>query len=393
MSDMLGKTLGQYQIVELTRDAGSTLIYKGFQPNMNRFVMVEVLKSHEPLAVQSFTHQNELLARIQHANILPIYDSGQAEGVNYRVMRFPEGGVLQDHMMQYYSLSAATGLLAGVTAGLEKIHALGLVHGNLQPGNTYLDEAGQPLLTDFSLSRTASTPITPFLSPEQVRGGIVDQRTDVYALGVLLYEMVTGEAPPAGVIVSPRAKRPDLPESVEKVVFKAMAQNPDVRFQSAREFQNALSTAIQPVIPVQSYSSQPQTYQPVPYRRGTNWAAIILGVLLVAVLVGGMGFVFGWWGNQASAPVAGEPVAPPVEAPPTTAPEIPEVPIEPPEEAPVEPPAEPQPTSPPGADAPIQLPAVCGSLGVAGGFVLLGSASMLRKKSAMSRTRKHNAQK
>jgi len=359
MSDLLGKTLGQYQIVEFTRDTGPTLDYKGFQPNMNRFVMVKVLKSHEPLALQSFTQQNELLARIQHTNILPIYDSGQAAGVAYRVMRFAEGGILQDRLMQYFNLSAVIRLMAGIVAGLEKIHGQGYVHGNLQPESIYLDETGQPLLTDFSLSWSASTPITPFMSPEQVQGGIIDKRTDVYALGVLLYILVTGEVPPAGVIVSPRSKRPDLPESVEKVIFKAMAQNPDARFQSTREFQNALFAAIQPVAPVQA-GSLPLAYQPVPYRRGTNWAAIILGILLVAVIVGGMGFVFGWWGNQASEPSTGVPIEPPVEAPPPTQlPEIPEVPIEPPEEAPITPPEDGQ--------QPIQLPEVCNSVIGTGG--------------------------
>lgn len=393
MSDLIGKTLGQHQIIELTQDTGSTLVYKGFQANMNRYVTVKVLKSQDTVKMQDFSRQTELLAQFQHPNILPVYDSGQAQGIAYRVLRFAENGVLQNHLMKYYELNTAVGLISGIVAGLEKIHAQGFVHGNLQPGNIYLDETGQPLLTDFGLPKAPTDPITPFMSPEQVQGGIVDKRTDVYALGVLLYALVTGETPPSGVVVSPRAKRPDLPESVEKVIFKAMAQNPDARFQSARELQSALSTALQPVVPVQAYASQPQTYQTAPYRRKTNWAAIILGVLLVAVLIGGAGFVFGWWGNQASEPVTGVPVEPPVEAPPTMAPGEPEVPIEPPAEAPVEPPEEPQPTPPPDGEAPIQLPAVCNSLGVAGGLVLLGIVSTFRKRVTLNPKRKHDAKK
>ena len=79
------------------------------------------------------------------------------------------------------------------------------MHGNLEPGNIYLNQARQPLLTDFGLTKGAGTPITPYMSPEQVQGGIVDKRTDVYALGVLLYTMLVGTTPPAGVVVSPRA--------------------------------------------------------------------------------------------------------------------------------------------------------------------------------------------
>ena len=166
MSDLLGKTLGQTQITELIRDTGIALLYKGFQPGINRYVMVEVLKSSDAAAVQLFTQQTELLAQMQHANILPIYDSGIAEGQAFRVLRFAEGGVLQDRLLQYSDLGKAAGLLSGVVAGVEKIHAQGLVHGNLEPTNIYLDESGQPMLTDFGILRVPGAAITPFLSPE-----------------------------------------------------------------------------------------------------------------------------------------------------------------------------------------------------------------------------------
>ncbi len=372
MSDLIGKTLGQYQIVELTQDTRSALIYKGFQPSMNRYVAVKVLKSQDSAAMQTFRQQNELLAQIQHPNILPIYDSGQAEGQIYRVTVFAEGGVLQNRLMQYYDPGEAAGLLSGVVAGLEKIHAQGWVHGNLEPGNIYLDQAGQPLLTDFGLPKASGAPITPFMSPEQVQGGIVDKRTDIYAMGVLLYTMLIGETPPAGVVVSPRAKHPNLPESVEKVIFKAMAQNPEARFQSAREFQYALTAALQPVVPVQSQSYPPQPAPP-PARRGTNWAAIILGIMLVVVICGGMVLIFNWWSNRPVDAVPGETVAPPAEIIPTEIPEQPEQPIETPE-------SPEEPIVPPEGDGTIELPAVCSSGGFAGSFFILGSVLMIQKR-------------
>ena len=125
MSDLIGKTIGQYQIVELIQETSSALIYKGFQPNMNRYVAVNVLKSQDPAALQAFRQQNELLAQIQHPNILPIYDSGQGEGQLYRVMAFAEGGVLQERIVQYYDPGEAAGLLSGVVAGLEQIRDRG----------------------------------------------------------------------------------------------------------------------------------------------------------------------------------------------------------------------------------------------------------------------------
>ena len=386
MSDLLGKTLGQTQITELIRDTGIALLYKGFQPGINRYVMVEVLKSSDAAAVQLFTQQTELLAQMQHANILPIYDSGIAEGQAFRVLRFAEGGVLQDRLLQYSDLGKAAGLLSGVVAGVEKIHAQGLVHGNLEPTNIYLDESGQPMLTDFGLLRAPGAAITPFLSPEQVQGAVVDKRCDVYALGVLLYTLLTGQTPPAGVVISPRAKRPDLPESVEKVILKAMAQNPEARFQSAHAFQSALNDALQPVVLSQPDSPQPQAYQPVsppPVRRGTNWAAIILGLILVIVICGGSLLVFNWWNNRPVDSSPGKPVEPPAEIIPTKAPEQPDQPIEPPEAT--QAPEEPVSTKAPGEGGFPQLPGVCGSAGFSGGFFILGSVLMIRKRSDRKR--------
>jgi serine/threonine protein kinase len=381
MTDLIGKTIDQYQIIELIKETDHDLIYKGFQPNMNRYVAIKVIKSQDPFAVQAFTQQNELLAQIEHPNILPILDSGQVENYAFRVLRYVEGGVLRDHLFEYYDPRKAAGLISGIVVGLEKIHAQGYVHGNLEPGNIYLDEGGVPLLTDFGLPKAPAAPITPYMSPEQTQGGIVDRRTDVYALGVLLYEILTGEAPPPSVVVSPRAKRPDLPESVEKVIFKAMAQNPEARFQSAREFQNALSAALQPVVPVQASvpmeqsPSQPSA-PPPPAPKRTNWAAIILGIVLVIVICGGTVLFFSWWSNRDGDDVALEPTSPPVEIVPT---DEPPEPTQPPD--PTQPPEEPQPTdSPEEPGEPPELPEICNSTGFIGGFFLLGSILTIRKR-------------
>jgi serine/threonine protein kinase len=389
MTELIGKNVGQYQIIELILDTSEAQLYKGFQPNMNRYVAVKVLKSQDPASVQAFTQQNELLAQFQHPNILPIIDSGQSEGVTYRILRYVEDGLLRDHLFQYRDPRKAAGLISRIVEGLEKIHAQGLVHGNLEPNNIFLDEGGQPLLTDFGLPKTPGAPVTPYMSPEQTQGAIVDRRTDVYALGVLLYEMLTGETPPPGVVVSPRAKRPDLPESVERVILKAMAQNPDARFQSAREFQNALTTALQPVVPAQTPAPQqpaPQPVQPAspppPAARKTNWAAIILGIVLVIVICGGLGLILGWWSNQ-EGETPTEPTSPPAEIIPTDAPPEPTEPPEPTQEPEATQP--PEPTTPPEGGEPPQLPEVCNSTGFVGGFFVLGSFLMVRKRSRAKR--------
>jgi serine/threonine-protein kinase len=387
MSELIGKTIDQYQIVELIEETGDSWTYKGFQPSMNRYVAFEVIKSHDPVKVSAFNQQNVILAQIQHANIMPILDSGSAEGLAYRVLPFIENGVLCDHLFEYYDSRKAAGLISGVAAGLEKIHAQGYVHGNLESGNIYLEAGGVPLLTDFGLPKSPNAPLTPYMSPEQTQGGVVDRRTDVYALGVLLYEMLTGETPPPGVVVSLRAKRADLPESVEKVIFKAMAQNPNSRFQSAGEFQAALAAALRPVIPASTSTTNPAAQEaapPPPVQKKTNWAAIILGTILVIVICGGIVLLFNWLSNQdGGTPV--EPTSPPAEIIPTREPEPTEEP------APTE---EPEATQPPDVENPIEppdggvtLPEVCNSGGFAGGFFLLGSVLLFRKRATSGRNK------
>jgi serine/threonine protein kinase len=402
MVDLQGKTLDQYQIIELIKETNRELIYKGFQPTMNRYVAFTVLKSQEPHHVQSFTQQTELLAQIEHPNILSLISSGMAEGHAYRVLRYIESGVLRQHLFEYRDPRQAAGLMAGIVAGLEKIHAQGYVHGNLKPDNIYLDQGGIPLLTDFGLSHDPGAPLTPYLSPEQTQGGIVDRRTDVYALGVLLYEILTGEAPPPGVVVSLRAKRPDLPEALERVIFKAMAQNPEARFQSALAFQNALSDALRPVVPAQTpvqpeLQTPAQTSAPPPSApRRTNWAAIILGIVLVVIICGGMVLLFSWWSNREGDDVALEPTATPVEIIPTDEPPEPTQPPEEPEPTdvpeepePTQPPEEPEPTDAPEEPGePPEMPEICNSAGFVGGFFLLGSFLSIRKRQ-YSRSSKH----
>jgi serine/threonine-protein kinase len=384
MSELIGKTIGQYQIVESIEESDDSWTYKGFQPSMSRYIAFKVLKSQGSAEVAAFKQQNAILAEVLHANILPILDSGSADGLEFRVLPFIENGALRDQLFEYYDLRKAAGLMSGVVAGLEKIHAQGYVHGNLESGNIYLEAGGVPLLTDFGLPKSPNAPLTPYMSPEQVQGAVVDRRTDVYALGVLLYEMLVGEAPPPGVVVSLRAKRADLPDSVEKVVFKAMAQNPDARFQSAGEFQTALAAALRPVVPASTSTTQPAgSVQagalPPPVQKKTNWAAIILGTILIIVICGGIGLLFGWLsGRDGQTPV--EPTSPPAEIIPTEAPEPTQEP---------QPTEEPEATQPPDVENPIEppdggvsLPEVCNSGGFAGGFFLLGSILLFRKRAA-----------
>jgi len=400
MSEFTGKTIGGYQLVEVIDETGTALVYKGYQPTMNRYVAVKVLKpgvAKDPVSVGQFLQQGELVANMQHPNILPVYDTGQEEGVVYRTSPYIESGTLRDRLSEFYDPRQALGLIAGLTEALEYIHRQGYVHGNLKPSNIFLDENRRPLLTDFGQPQHAGSPPTPYMSPEQVQGGVVDHRSDVYSLGVLLYEMLVGQAPPMGAVASPRAHRPDLPDGVERAILKAMAQNPEARFQSASEFRNTLDAALRPIapsqqsVPQQSVQQQPVQAQqpyPPPAKKGTNWLAIVGGLLLVVILcICAVVFV-----PQAMEYFTAATPVPATEAPqevtivvPTKEPrptkEPPEQPTQPPPEQPTQPPEQPpgepgEPDAPPGGG----LPDICGSGGFAGGFVLLGSVLATRRR-------------
>jgi serine/threonine protein kinase len=309
---------------------------------------------------------------MQHPNILPVYDTRQQEGITYHVTPFMEAGSLHDQLTRFYDPRQAMSLVEGVVAGLDYLYSQGMVHGNLKPSNIFLGPNNQPLLADFGSVPLPGSPPTAYKSPEQVMGGAVDRRTDVYALGVLFYEMLVGEAPPVGAVVSPRAKRPDLPESVERLILKAMAQNPEARFQTPGELQAALAAAIQPEVapasaPAPAVSQSVQVEQP----KGTNWVAIILGVLLVGALCLGAAIFLPDVLESISGATPAAPIQPaPSEQPPEKPPE------QPPEQPPQEPPAAEQPPAEGGGGG---LP-FCSSGGFALGILFLGVAINSNRK-------------
>lgn len=271
MEDLTGKQFGPYQIVAPLGKGGMATVYKAYQPGMERYVAVKVLPryfAHDPQLAGRFQQEAKVLASLQHPHILPIFDFGEAHDHTYIVMPFIKNGTLADWLQgQPLPLPEIQRIITQVADALDYAHGQGLIHRDVKPSNILMDERGNCLLSDFGIVKllegsaeftTASSTVgTPkYMSPEQGLGDPLDRRSDVYALGVILYEMNTGRAPfdaetPMAMMFkhvnaslpAPRQVNPDLPVAIEEVIQKALAKNPDDRYATTKEMAQALQAA------------------------------------------------------------------------------------------------------------------------------------------------------
>jgi serine/threonine protein kinase/ligand-binding sensor domain-containing protein len=273
MHEHIGRTLGSYQIVEQIGQGGMATVYMAYQPSMDRYVAIKILPSHfteDESFLGRFTQEARTLARLEHPHILPVHDYGEQDGITYLAMRYVGAGTLKDLIAQEgaQELAEATRILAQMGSALDYAHSQGVVHRDVKPSNVLIDQQRNTFLTDFGIAKlvaesaqfTASGAIigTPaYMSPEQGMGEPADHRSDIYSLGVVLFELVTGRAPfeaetPLAVLLKhindplppPRQINPDLPEQVQRVILKATAKAPDDRYQSAQDMIDALALAV-----------------------------------------------------------------------------------------------------------------------------------------------------
>ncbi len=269
---LVGQTLNQYQIVEEIGKGGMATVYKAYQPKLDRYVAIKVMLAQyadTPGFKKRFLREARAVAQLSHPNILPIYDVGLAGDISYFVMKYVPGHTLKHVLKQALPLLQVSHYIDQVTRALDHAHRQGILHRDIKPANILLEEVEDwLLLADFGLAKVIKgkemltstgeqmgTPI--YISPEQAQGALVDQRTDIYSLGVVLYEMVTGRVPYQGEtplevmfkhvhepLPPPRQIKPDLPEMVEDVIIKALAKNPSERYSRARELHEALRQAL-----------------------------------------------------------------------------------------------------------------------------------------------------
>ncbi len=262
--------IGRYEIKGIVGRGGMGTVYHGYDPRFERDVAIKVLPAHslaQPGLRARFEREAKTIAALEHPAIVSVYDFDEADGQPYLVMQFMTGGSLSDRLAEgpLPTEEAAT-ILTRIGSALDEAHKRGVVHRDLKPGNILFDRYGNAYLSDFGivslaeyagdLTGTGAIGTPGYMSPEQIQGQTIDGRTDIYALGVLMFEMLTGRKPysgdtPAMILVRQmtepppelRAIRPDLPVEVDEVIERSLSRDKNQRPSSAGEVARLLSLA------------------------------------------------------------------------------------------------------------------------------------------------------
>lgn len=263
---MLSK-IGRYEVKNFIGRGGAGQVYKAVDPRVKREVAIKVLTADSYDQRVRFQREAEVLAKLEHPNIVPIYDFGEQDGKPYIVMRYISGGTLH-HKIQNQPLkySEILSIFQKVADALDFAHQQGIVHRDIKPANILFDDRDEPLIADFGLSKIFSTGpgVSPtldkiigtphYMSPEQSSGKKLDHLTDIYSLGVILFEIFNGRVPfdaedSIAIIYKhinePAPEMSHLPSEVGEVIHKALAKEPSNRFQEATEMVKALSFAVE----------------------------------------------------------------------------------------------------------------------------------------------------
>ena len=271
-TDLIGTKLDRYFLLSRIGSGGSAAVYRAHDAQGDRYVAVKILPLH--LAANDdlyrrFMREAQMAARLDHPHILPVYDYGESAGMPYIVMKLVEGGTLDSFVREgALPLPFVSRVLAVIAGALDYAHSQGVIHRDLKPENILFDAEGTLYLGDFGVAhlnegtdvvtgRGGFIGTVAYASPEQCRGEALTASSDIYSLGVMLFEMLTGRLPftgPTPLAVmhqhlsepapSPLRYRPDLPLAVADVLRKALAKLPSVRFQSAGALSAAFDDAL-----------------------------------------------------------------------------------------------------------------------------------------------------
>lgn len=317
---------GRYRVERELGRGGMAKVFEGADTVLNRKVAIKILApqfADDEGFVQRFRREAQAAARISHPNIVSVFDTGADADVQYIVMEFVEGRTLADYLTGGGRImpDRAIQIAESVCGALSAAHAQGVIHRDIKPGNIMLTPAGEVKVTDFGIARMTTTAETiaqtaavlgtaSYLSPEQAQGQPVDGRSDLYSLGCVLYEMVTGRPPflgdsPVTVAskhvleqpIPPSTLNPDVTPDLDAVILRALAKNPANRYQSAEEFradldraQRGLPVEATPLMPppaaTQVIPTKTEVMPPVEPERSRWWVPVlVIGLLLAGIAV------------------------------------------------------------------------------------------------------------
>ncbi|WP_193213100.1 serine/threonine-protein kinase [Luteolibacter marinus] len=246
--DEIAARFPQFEVVECLGRGGMGVVYKARQKSLDRWVAIKVLapeRIHDERFAEHFEKEAKTLARMSHPNIVTVFDHGESDGLFYIVMEYVDGVNLRDLLREgKMAPEQALAIVPPVCEALEYAHGKGVVHRDIKPENLLLDRDGRVKIADFGIAslvgatgEKSGTP--PYMAPEQEQG-TVDRRADIYALGVVLYEMLTGERPAKDVVAPSRKVEVDV--KIDEMVLRALEKEPERRYQTAAEFRTMAQT-------------------------------------------------------------------------------------------------------------------------------------------------------
>ncbi len=320
---MTPKKIGRYEILSELGRGGMATVYKAYDPTFEREVALKVLPQelmHDAQFLARFEREAKVIAKLEHAAIVPVYDVGNADGQPYFVMRNMTGGSLADRMVNgLISLPEVARIMQRLCAALDYAHSKKIVHRDLKPGNILFDDSGDPFISDFGIAKFshAETNLTSdgaiigtptYMSPEQARGDPIDARSDQYSMGIILFEMLSGKPPyssdtPLGLVFKHVSEpvphildlRRDLPAGIEPVVEKALAKERDQRFSACSDMAYALDAVIRGETPdldrtdpgktrIGQVPALPTAVGGFKLPKEPLWIYILCGVLIVGLI-------------------------------------------------------------------------------------------------------------
>lgn len=322
--NVFGEQVGRYTLLEKLGEGGMASVYNAYDAHRGNNVAIKIIlpsRRDSQVFLERFAIESKSLAQLSHTNIVKVLDYGEVNGNPYLVMEYVPGGTLKDFMNGPVPYALAAKILLPVARALEYVHSLGIIHRDVKPANILIDEDDQPKLSDFGVIQLLASKEkeeeqsvtgvgigTPdYMSPEQGLGKTVDSRADTYALGVIFYELITGQKPfmaetPMAIAIKhatepfpkPSKLVKSLPGIVEDVLMKAVAKDPENRYANIGEFADALEILAknQPLKDARLRKLAVVRGGRQVRRRLVTWAAV--GAVLAAGLIGGWLTKDGW---------------------------------------------------------------------------------------------------